>query len=77
MRNVLSGYFCQFGPNHPYVKNQMNSENENSQCNEFFCDYMYDQEMDFGVDCTQVCDGVRTRKECWNKGDACDIDPAQ
>jgi len=68
--NGTSGYFCQFGSNHPYVANQINDP-----CNEFYCDYLYEQELGFGGNCSAQCTETKELKACWNKPGQCpDID---
>lgn len=76
-KNGSSGHFCQFGYNNSYVANQLNSQSISGHCNEFFCDYLYDQDLDAGVDCAETCRGIRDSKACWNTKPPCKSDPVK
>jgi len=70
--NGSSGYFCQFGPNHPYVTNQIVTSDP---CNEFSCDYLYEQDQGLGANCSSRCTKIKDFKACWNSKAECKFDP--
>jgi len=71
-KNGTSGYFCQFEPDDPYVATQIGMLDS---CSEFFCDYLYDQALNFsgsnGISCSTRCEEIRELKACWNTGAEC------